>query len=55
MNGIQQALCGVSNFAVSRHIALNFLTQDKTPKLGTQNKRLKAAGDQDYPVRLLAQ
>ena len=42
------------NFAVLRHIALNLLTQDRTTHLGTQNKRLKAAWDQDYLLALLA-
>jgi len=44
---------GAENLAVLRHIALNLLKQDTTTKLGTQNKRLKAAWDQDYLLALL--
>ena len=44
---------GPENLTVLRQIALNLLKQDKTTKLGTQNKRLKAAWDQDYLLALL--
>jgi predicted transposase YbfD/YdcC len=44
---------GPQNFAVLRHIALNLLQQDQTTQLGMQNKRLKAAWDQDYLLTLL--
>ena len=37
-----------------RHIALNRLKQERTCKLGTFNKRLKAAWDSDYLFTVLA-
>jgi predicted transposase YbfD/YdcC len=42
------------NFAILRHIAPNLLTQETTCKLGSFNKRPKAARDPDHLLIVLA-
>jgi len=42
------------NFAVLRHIALNLLHQEKTAKVGVKAKRLKAAWNDDYLLKILS-
>jgi hypothetical protein len=44
-----------ANMAVVPRIALNLLKQDTRTKLGVTNKRLKAAWDEDYLLRILLQ
>jgi hypothetical protein len=41
------------NFSLLNRIALNLIRQDKTVKVGIHGKRLQAAWDHNYLLRLL--
>jgi len=43
------------NLSILRHLALNLITQEKSTTLGTQVKRMKAAWDNNYLLKLLTQ
>ena len=44
---------GAQNFAILRHVALHLLHQEKTAKVGIKAKRLKAALDEKYLLKVL--
>ena len=45
---------GPQNLAMLRRMALNLLKQERTARAGTHAKRLKAAWDQAYLLKLLS-
>jgi len=45
---------GAPSFAVLRHCAHNLLQQEVTRQVTVEAKRLRAGGDHDYLVRVLA-
>ncbi len=49
-----RAGASATNLVVLRHIALNLLKKERTAKVGIKNKRLKAAWDERYLLKVLA-
>lgn len=45
---------GAENFATLRHMALNLLKQEKSAKGGMHNKRMQAAWNEEYLVKVLS-
>ena len=44
---------GAHNFAVLRHIALNQLRRERTPKISIRGKRKKAGWDNQFLLKVL--
>ncbi len=49
-----RAGASAANLVVLRHIAVNLLKKERTAKVGIKNKRLKAAWDERYLLKVLA-
>lgn len=45
---------GAENFAVLRHIAVSLLKQERSEKIGVKAKRLRAAVDEAYLLKVLS-
>ena len=45
---------GPENFALVRHMALTLLKQEQSAKIGVKAKRLKAAWDRNYLLKVLS-
>jgi predicted transposase YbfD/YdcC len=44
---------GAQNFAILRHIALNQVRRESTPKISIKGKRKKAGWDNDFLLKVL--